>query len=273
MNDFWQENKRLVTLAGSGLLVFLIAYLVIDGLYGDKARQVESSVRTLRSKLAKEQRYSSKDRDAAIGENEALLVSLGDLAARTDFRPRPEFVLPPGSAGTASTEYFKLVEQVRDELTRLAGRKRIVLPQGLDLELLGTNAVDVIERHVAALDQLDRVLRLAIEHDVKQIKSIRIELDPSFRARRGMGPIEETTILVEAVSAPGTITDWLQATQTLEFGQVAPIRALEARATRAKSDELRVKVTFSVVRLHLSEELSERLPSVTSGAGDAGKLD
>lgn len=276
MNDFWQENKRLVTLAGSGLLVFLIAYLVIDGLYGDKLRAEESSARSYRSKLSGEERFGLPDRNAAQEENEALLESLVDLQQRAEFRPRPEFELPAGSASSASTEYYKVVERVREELARLAGRKRIVLPQGLDLEPLDTNAVDVFERHLAALDQLDRLLRLAIEHDVKQVKRIRVELDPAFRARRGVGPVEETTIEVEAVSTPATVTDWLQATQTLAYGQVIPIRSIEARSARAKSDELRVKVTFSVVRLHLSEELQERLPSGHSAgpsAGTVGKLD
>lgn len=57
------------------------------------------------------------------------------------------------------------------------------------------------------------------------------------------------------MSAPDTITDWLQATQTTAFGQVLPVRSVEARTARAKQDELRLKVTFSVVTLHLSEDL------------------
>ncbi|MEZ6016815.1 MAG: hypothetical protein R3F49_16980 [Planctomycetota bacterium] len=254
MNDFWQENKRLLTLAGCGLLVYLIGWLVIDNLYGSKVASETRNVSSYRTKLNSE-RYSVENRNEARSENEALRASLAALRERAEFVPRPEFVLPPGSAGVASSHYFAMVEQVRERLAAAAGRKRIVLPQGLDLDMLQTNSVDLIGRHLAALDLLDRALTLAIEHNVKQIKKIHINLDPAFSARRGLGPVEETTIELEAVSAPDTITDWLQATQTTAFGQVLPVRSVEARTARAKQDELRLKVTFSVVTLHLSEDL------------------
>lgn len=257
MNDFWQENKRLVTIAGCGLCVFLIGLLVIQSLYGSEVRAMDANVRRVRGELQKA-RYSASSRDEALAANEALRASLGALQGRIAFRPRPEFTLPPGSAtDKASSDYFAAVERVRESLQVLAGRKRIALPQGLELEPVMTNSVETYERYLAALDLLDRALRLAIEHNVKQIKRIRIDLDPAFRARRGMGAVEETTIEIKAASAPATITAWLQATQTEVFGQVLPIRDIEARTRRAKIDELDVSVTFSAIRLHLPEALAE----------------
>ena len=254
MNDFWQENKRLVTVAGSGLLVFLIGWLVLDGLYGTKVDAKSADVRRARSSLSQE-RYDLAGRDEARETNDALRAALAALEARTVFRARPEFTLPEGSAESASNQYFKAVESVRESLAILAGRKRIALPQGLDLEMVMTNSVETYERYLAALDALDRALRLAIENDVKQIKRIRIDLDPAFRSRRGLGALEETSIEIKAASSPETITDWLQATQSEVFGQPLPIRVVEARTRRAKTDELDLSVTFSVVRLHLPEEL------------------
>lgn len=257
MNDFWQENKRLVTLAGSGLLVFLIGLLVINSLYGSEVSAMDANVRKVRGELQKA-RYSSESRRDAEATNEALRASLGELQRRVVFQPRPEFELPPGcTADRASSEFFAAVERTREQIAALAGRKRISLPQGLDLEPVMTNSVETYERYLAALDLLDRALRLAIEHDVKQVKRIRVDLDPAFRARRGMGAIEETTIEIRAASAPDTITTWLQATQSEASGQALPIRNVEARTRRAKVDELDVTVTFTVVRLHLPDELAE----------------
>lgn len=257
MNDFWQENKRLVTIAGCGLCVFLIGLLVIDSLYGSEVSAMDANVRKVRTELQKA-RYSASARDEALAANEALRASLGALETRIEFQPRPEFLLPPDSkTDKASSEYFAAVERVRESLAVLAGRKRISLPPGLDLEAVMTNSVETYDRYLAALDLLDRALRLAIEHDVKQIKRIRIDLDPTFTARKGLGTIEETKIEIKAASAPETITAWLQATQTDAFGQVLPIRDIEARTRRAKVDELDVSVTFSAIRLHLPETLAE----------------
>jgi hypothetical protein len=219
---------------------------------------MDANVGKVRRELQKA-RYNVNARDEALAANEALRASLDALQERVAFEPRPEFVLPPGSAADrASSDYFAGVERVRESLAILAGRKRISLPPGLDLQPVMTNSVETYERHLAALDLLDRALRLAIEHNVKQIKNIRIDLDPAFRVRRGMGTVEETTIEIKAASAPRTITAWLQATQIPTFGQVLPIKGIEARTRRAKTDELDVTVTFSALRLHLPETLAER---------------
>jgi len=266
MNDFWQENKRLVTFAGGGLLLFLIGILIVDGLYGTETRTKERSVARSASEL-RQVRYQGADRDQAEAENGALLDALEALSERAVFQPRPEFSLEGGSAQNASQRYVLELERVRLMLGTLAGRKRISLPQGLDLEMVATNSVDTLERHLAALDLLERALTLAIEYDVKQIRRIRVQLDSAFISRRGTGPIEETTVEIEAISTPASITDWLQATQTLAQGQVLPIRKVEARLAAAKFDELRASVTFSAVRLHLSDELAERVGERSTAQG------
>lgn len=96
MNDFWQENKRLLTLAGCGLLVYLIGWLVIDNLYGSKVASETRNVSSYRTKLNSE-RYSVENRNEARSENEALRASLAALRERAEFVPRPEFVLPPAA--------------------------------------------------------------------------------------------------------------------------------------------------------------------------------
>ena len=253
MGDYWQENKRFLSLVGYGLLIFGIGWLILDGMYGGEVRTAKQTYGRARIALTKG-RYSLADRDLARDENDALKGALADLGELVTFSPRPAFVLPSGNSIEANRVYRESVERVRENLAVLAGRKRISLPQGLDLEMVKTNSFDVIERQLHALDLLERALTLAIEYDVKQIKRITLDLDPAFSARRGLGPVELSTVRIEAVSTPQTVTAWLQATQTHAHGQVLPIGDLEARTARAKQDELRVKVTFNVVRVHLTEE-------------------
>jgi hypothetical protein len=75
MNDFWQENKRLVTIAGCGLCVFFIGLLVIGSLYGSEVTAMDASVNKVRRELQKE-RYSAANRDEAVAANETLRASL-----------------------------------------------------------------------------------------------------------------------------------------------------------------------------------------------------
>jgi hypothetical protein len=51
MNDFWQENKRLVTIAGCGLCAFFIGLLVINSLYGSEVNAMDANVSRVRREL------------------------------------------------------------------------------------------------------------------------------------------------------------------------------------------------------------------------------
>ena len=256
LNDIWQENKRFITTVGSGFLVFLIGYFVVEGVYAGDIDNINRSNSQARRKLNTEM-FTADDREVAQGENDALLKSFETLTAAVAFTPRPEFDLE-GRAGSARNVYMSSVDRVRNRVEDLASRRRARWPEGLDLERLETNNVDAIERNLHALDLLERVLVLAVESGVKQVRSADIKLDPAFTARRGLGSIEKTKVEVDIVASPDAVARWLLACETPADGgadntvrqQALPIDSIDARRATSKSDEVQAKVTFLVVRVN-----------------------
>ncbi len=256
LNDIWQENKRFITTVGSGFLVFLIGFLVIEGMYSGDIDSIRRKNSAARGKLRTEM-FTADDRGVARDENEALLESFEKLTEAAAFGPRPEFDLE-GRADSARNVYMTSVDRVRNRVEDLASRRRARLPEGLDLERLETNNVDAIERNLHALDLLERALVLALESGVKQVRSADIKLDPAFTSRRGLGSIEKTKVSVDVVASPDAVASWLLACETPAVGdsefsirqQALPIDAIDARRATSKSDEVQAKVTFLVVRVN-----------------------
>ena len=254
--EFWQENKRLITSVGVGFLVFLIGRVVIKNQFSRERTTLQAAVSRNQRSL-REGRYQGDDlreADAVHGElSEAVQVLARSLAFET--RPRFEF-----DAARDSTQYYVLHSEISRELSTLASKARVVLPAGLDMQAPDTAQEERIQRHLEALDMVDRVLRLALESRVDRVHSIRIRLDPSLGSRGGVGEIEETEVEIDLRGRAAPIVRTLALTQGDRYGKPLPIGKLEMVGARSKQDEVGAKVTFLVVRLHgelLEQALTE----------------
>ena len=247
--DFWQENKRALTWVGCGLLVFLIANTLIEGSYGQDLR-IERRNRAQKTKDLEKPRYSAQDRDEARDENEGLRAALERLAAGVAFRPRPEFVLDP-ARGSAGAQYFTLLEEVRESLSLAASRARLVPPDdSWGIEAAQSNSEPLIERHLAALDAIDRLVRLAIAHGVQRIDRLQVALDAGYGSRQGLGHVEHTTIQMQLSTGSASLTAFLAATQDPTRGPSLPLVEYAAKGHPSKPDEVKADLRFAVVRLH-----------------------
>jgi len=162
--------------------------------------------------------------------------------------PRDEFLLREGM-GSPSNQYFGRVDRVQRELQLLAGRARCTLPEGLGLEALKTNDVEVIARQLEALDLLDRALRRAIEARVARITRVEIQLDPSLGSRTGLGSVERSRVHLRMTGDPSAITEFLHSTQRGAGGPLL-IDTYDARVSNGREDEVALDVTLLAVRLH-----------------------
>ena len=212
LNEYWQENKRFVTMVAVGALVFLIAYLVLDGKY----KSAIQSKNVQRSKLdgeLKQSLYTTADLDAAEEENEALNAAVGALAAQADFEPRAMFRLRDGAA-SAGSQYLSALSEVREDLIPRANRNNLKLDPGLGMPALSPTREDQIERYLEALDIIDSIANLAIDVGVRRIDKIDIRLDPGLGTRQGVGRIERTRVKFSfegAAHAPDPADDALPA--------------------------------------------------------------
>ena len=252
LNDYWQENKRFIVSVAVGLLVFLIGTLVVSGVV-DSDLQKELRTRTgYKNSLKNKARHTSADKTRAGEHNEALQAALGALGGSIAFQPRPGFQLDP-AAGSASNQYYTAVDRVRGDLDILRSRHRVLLPEGIGIEPVKTNSAQTIQRHLEAVDMLERALLCAIHSGVKNVSKIRIELDPAFNSRGGLGPVERTRIQMTIVSPSGAVSDMLMMTQSDRFGQPLAIEKFEIKNARNKEDEVTAAITFLVVRLRAIE--------------------
>lgn len=268
-SEIWQENKKFIITVGSGLLVFLIGKMVIDGMYAGDIRQIQGATRKAERELSGEM-FSASDLAQAEDENEALQKLYDKARQAAEFRPRPEFELDP-SAGSAQAVYQTAQALVRDRMGNLASRKRAFLPDGLDLEMQKTRNVDALERHLHALDLLERALVLALESGVRQVRSIEIKLDASFQRGRGLEAIERTEVMIDCVAPSDAITRWITLCETPMDGtspenstmaairsQPLPIREVDVKSSQSKKDDdVRARVLFDVVRIHEIEDADE----------------
>jgi len=260
LSDIWQENKRFITTVGAGLLVFMIGWMIVDGMYMSDIQSVDRSNRRDRAKL-KDPMFTSADRSLARDENEELNTRYDTILDVAAFQPRPEFRLDQANV-KAQDVYANAIESVRDRLRNLASRKRAFLPEGLDIDMLKTRNIDALERNLHAIDLLDRAVEMALEAGVKQIRSVDISLDPAFRSRRGLGAIEKTQVTIDTVSTAEAIAVWILMCETPRPGdpeasvrlQALPIQSVDARRAASKSDEVRTRVTFLVVRVNEIED-------------------
>ena len=248
LSDYWQENKRFATTVIVGVLVFFIAFLMLDSSLGKQDKAIRKRISDAQRDL-RDAHYRAQDRQDAEADFEALTLKMGELSSAVAFETRPEYSLE-NYAGSASNLYFQRVDEVRESLRRLGNRSRVRLPEGLDIEPLMTNDAETIARHLMALDLIDRTVRQAIHAGVTSIDRIRVQLDPSFQSKDGVGAIERTQVQFELVGSSKSVAALVVATQSDEYGRATILDDLEAQIDRRIPDRVGLSMTCAAISLH-----------------------
>ncbi|MCP5021210.1 MAG: hypothetical protein GY930_05480 [bacterium] len=249
-SDYWQENKRFVTTVVGGVLVFFVAYSMLDGSYGSQARNARRSLSGIQVDL-REPMFGGTDRDLAEQENEALRAALQELSVRTTFEPRAEFQWNPAT-GSASNLYFQRVDEVTDRLRRLASRSRARIPDGLDLDMKEsmTNDSNTTERHLDALDLIERVVTEALNNGISSVDRISVDLDPGFTSKQGLGAVERTRVQFDMSGPAESVTATILATQGDRYGRPVVLDSLTCKTPRRSAGQVKLNLSCSALRLH-----------------------
>lgn len=247
LSNYWQENKRFLTIVGACVLAFFIGMMVIDAMFGAELAAKRRELGRTQNEL-REQRFTPADMDVAEEQNEALLAVAATLSEAVEFAGRDEFALtddqPPPN------RYFAVVSRVREELRAAAGRAGMSIPDTLGLPALAPTKDQEIQRHLEALDVIEQALRIGIECGVERVDDIRIKLDSRLVSGRSISDLEKTLIELRLVSAPVPLTRFLVQLQDPRHGRVLLVERAEIQPVRAKNDELRLDVVLSACHLH-----------------------
>jgi hypothetical protein len=253
LNDYWQENKRFVTIVVAGLVVFLIGYAVLKSQYGDDIRDNRKAINRLRTDLAKEM-HTSSDLAVAQGENDELLAAVEVLHDAVHFQPRPEFLLDE-TLGSFPNQYLRALTRVREDLLPQANRANLTLDPGLGMPKLSPTRDAEIVRYLEALDVIETVVGMAVDAKVQRIEKITIRLDPGLSTRAGLGAVERTRVKFDVRGNSLALTRLLASTQRSADGRVLHLDDMEMVPSRNKTDEVRLTLTLTIARL--SEVVTE----------------
>lgn len=269
LNDYWQENKRFLLTVAGGVIVFMIGEMVIGQVFGDELAAQRRSVQAANRELG-ESLFGADDLTRARSENRALREGLGRLAEATAFETRARYRIDP-AGGSASSQFFGTVSTAREDLLTLAGRNDLRVPDAVGMPALSPTRDGDIERHLEALDLIDRVVHACVDAGVERIDSIDIKLDPRLDSREGVGRVERTRVDFTLSGRTPPIQRFLLATQAGDEPLV--VHEMELVPSRRSEDEARLEISFAIVRL--AREVAELVgeDGNDGGAGDDGGED
>jgi len=254
LNDYWQENKKFLTLVIGGLIVFLIGQMLIGSTLESKLKGANSRVKRAKRDL-RDEMYSSQQLANLTAENEELQIVVDTLRQAVEFQVRDEFRLQD-DGGRATNQFFSIVSNARDAILKHAGREGVRLPDDLGLPGLSPTHEDEIVRTLEAIDVIDRSLRLGISAGVGRFDSLSIKLDPALGSRDGVGSVERTRVKMKVNGTAASLLRFLSGTQDPSaYGQALVVEEFLLQPARRKSDEATLELTLNVVRFHAEVEL------------------
>ena len=161
MDGVWQEHRRFIISLVVGALVFLIVWLVIDGLYGSDIRSYRTRIqrhrRAQRQALPPGVRLSDVRRERQADED-----AFQEMLAVVQRVPDEGFSLA-GVTQNVDLHYTKQIDRVRKEVLELCALENVAVDQNLGLPSRFPASRTEKEWFLNGLDVVRQVLLLALE--------------------------------------------------------------------------------------------------------------
>lgn len=161
MADLWQEHRRFIVTLLAGGLVFLIAYLLIDGIYSDDIQQSQLLI----ARFERTQRMApGGDLEEARDEQARVVEEFERLRRGMDRRPAEGFKVGP-DVSEADLHFNMTVAKVRQEMLEPCALRNITVDRRLGLpdSIPGTRGQK--DWYLRGLDVVYQVLALVLEAD------------------------------------------------------------------------------------------------------------
>lgn len=254
LEEYWQENKRFLAQVGIGFVVFLIGLGVIGATVGARFEEKQRDVSGLQRQL-RDAYFGRTERNAATDDNEALVAAAVALREQVRFVPREQFRGTGESQQRVDTNrYLTVASRVRTQLMPLASRFNVEVDETLGLPEQSPTRSDELERHLDALDVIERVVGIAIEERVAAVESIKVRLDPGLRGRKGIGSIERSRVIFQI---RGDDLALERTIARLQLDEPQPLVVEEAVMRRSREDPELVVLELSVLIARVPAPITE----------------
>lgn len=254
LEEYWQENKRFLAQVGIGFVVFLIGLGIIGATVGERHDAARRDAARLQRQL-NDAYFGRAERNDAEEDNEALIAAAIALREQVGFEPRPEFRGSGDAQQRIDTNrYLTVASRVRTQLMPLASRYNVEVDETLGLPEQSPTRADELERHLDALDVIERTVRVAIAQRVTAVESIKVRLDPGLRGRKGIGTIERSRVIFEI---HGDDLALQRLIAELQLDEPQPLVVDEATMRRSREDPEIVILELSVLIARVPAPITE----------------
>ena len=158
--EIWEEHKKFIMAVGAALLVFFIATRIVNSMYFGPAKRLDVSANRMERKLRRAEAPTSKDIKDARNLGGDLEARLTALEERVRFDVRADYRVPQGV--DHDLVFNQRYRETRDALLDLAGIMDVDIDPSIGMPETTPEDRLSVGRHLVALDQIDRVLRLAM---------------------------------------------------------------------------------------------------------------
>ncbi len=214
LTEIWEEHKRFILAVGGALLVFFIGTRIVNAMYVNPAKRLDSSADRLERKLRRGVAPDSRDLSDLRKVEDDLDERLGAMEKRVRFQPRPDFVLAAGA--DFDLVYNDRYREVRDDLLERANIEDVDLDPSLGMpETTPTDRLDV-QRHLKALDQVQRVVLVAMENGVEGIPAIRMLAEARKGFLSSQSYLDRTRVEYELEGTADAVIGVIEALQSSE---------------------------------------------------------
>ncbi len=255
IGEIWEEHKKFIVAVGAALVVFFIGTRIVNSMYVSPANRLDASASRLESKLRKGVSPDSGDLRDARNNGEAADARLAEIEARVAYEIDPRFRLEPGA--DFDLVYNDRYREVRDAILQRSSIEDVDVDPSIGMpDTTPQDRVDV-ERHLKALDQIQRVLGAAMDNGVVAIPFVRMLEEGRRGFLASQAYLERTRVEYEMTGSADSIFGLVEALQTGDtfLGVTACRIELDPKA------EGLVRATIEVVALETDPDAPATLAS------------
>jgi len=172
LTEIFEEHKKFIAGVAAALIVFFIGTRIVNSMYVAPSDRLDKSADRMARKLRNGTAPSKTDLRDVRRAGETADERLEAIESRVRFEPDSRFVLAPGS--DFDLVYNDRYREVSDEILERASIEDVEVDPSLGMPETTPVDREEVQAYLKALDQVRRVVTLAMDSGVLAVPAIRV---------------------------------------------------------------------------------------------------